>query len=388
MNILELIKDCEVEWKSLGEVAKYVRGLTYNKTNESDEKAGGYYVLRANNITLSNNQLNFDDVKLVKFDTKTKPEQKLYKDDILISAASGSKEHVGKVAFISENMDFYFGGFMGVVRCSQEILPRFLFHILTSSLFKTYLNEVLNSSTINNLNAKVMNEFQIPIPPLEIQEKIVKILDKFTELEATLEATLEAELSLRVKQYDYYRDDLLNFGDDVEWKMLGEVCVRIFSGKNKIKNNEGKYNVYGSTGIIAKTDKKIYEEDLLLIARVGANAGFVHIATGEYDVSDNTLIIKHKEDLVILKYLYYVLENMNLNRFANGAGQPLITAGQLKELKILLPPLSTQQKIVEILDKFDRLTNSISDGLPKEIELRRKQYEYYRERLLNFPKSE
>ncbi|UQZ26014.1 restriction endonuclease subunit S [Actinobacillus pleuropneumoniae] len=388
MNILELIKDCEVEWKSLGEVAKYVRGLTYNKTNESDEKAGGYYVLRANNITLSNNQLNFDDVKLVKFDTKTKPEQKLYKDDILISAASGSKEHVGKVVFISENMDFYFGGFMGVVRCSQEILPRFLFHILTSSLFKTYLNEVLNSSTINNLNAKVMNEFQIPIPPLEIQEKIVKILDKFTELEATLEATLEAELSLRVKQYDYYRDDLLNFGDDVEWKMLGEVCVRIFSGKNKIKNNEGKYNVYGSTGIIAKTDKKIYEEDLLLIARVGANAGFVHIATGEYDVSDNTLIIKHKEDLVILKYLYYVLENMNLNRFANGAGQPLITAGQLKELKIPLPPLSTQQKIVEILDKFDRLTNSISDGLPKEIELRRKQYEYYRERLLNFPKSE
>ena len=150
--IKNLLNGQSVEWKTLGEVAEYIRGLTYNKGNESSDNIG-YRVLRANNITLSSNTLNFDDVKIVKFETKVKPSQKLYKDDILISAASGSREHVGKVAFIDQDLDYYFGGFMGVIRCSDEILPRYLFHILTGNLFNDYLNEVLNSSTINNLNS-------------------------------------------------------------------------------------------------------------------------------------------------------------------------------------------------------------------------------------------
>ena len=115
-NFLEKLLDgVEVEWKPLGDVAEYVRGLTYSKANESSDRSG-YKVLRANNITLSGNTINFDDVKFIKYETKVKPAQKLYKNDILISAASGSREHVGKVAFIQSNIDFYFGGFMGVVR--------------------------------------------------------------------------------------------------------------------------------------------------------------------------------------------------------------------------------------------------------------------------------
>ena len=205
-----MIQAEKVEWKTLGEVAEYIRGLTYNKSNESSDGLG-YKVLRANNITLSTNTLNFDDVKLVKFDTKVKDTQKLHRNDILISAASGSREHVGKVAFIATDIDYYFGGFMGVIRCSENINPRFLFHLLTGELFKNYLNEVLNSSTINNLNSRVMSQFLVPIPSLETQQKIVKILDKMTELEATLEATLEAELSQRRRQYEYYRNALLDF---------------------------------------------------------------------------------------------------------------------------------------------------------------------------------
>ena len=200
-----------LQWKTLGEVATYVRGLTYNKTNESDEKEGGYKVLRANNINLSSNTLNFDNVKVVKFDTKVKDNQKLYRNDILISAASGSKEHVGKVAFIYEDLDYYFGGFMGVVRCSDKIIPRFLFHILTDNLFKTYLEEVLNSSTINNLNSKIMNMFQIPIPPIEEQERIAGILDKFDTLVNSISEGLPREIELRRKQYEYYREKLLSF---------------------------------------------------------------------------------------------------------------------------------------------------------------------------------
>jgi type I restriction enzyme S subunit len=105
------------------------------------------------------------------------------------------------------------------------------------------------------------------------------------------------------------------------------------------------------------------------------------------DVSDNTLIVQNKEN-IILKFLYYYLVNINLNRFTKGAGQPLLTAGQLKTMLIPLPTLAEQQRIVTILDKFDALTTSLAEGLPHEIALRQQQYEYYRELLLSFPKVE
>lgn len=206
--IEKLLNGREVEWKHLGDIASYIRGLTYTKNNESPNNEG-YKILRANNITLSNNTLNLDDIKIVKFDTKVKENQKLYKNDILISAASGSREHVGKVAFITADLDYYFGGFMGVIRCVNDVNPRYVFHILTSDLFQNYLNEVLNSSTINNLNSKVMEAFFVPIPPLDVQQEIVRILDAFT----SLTAELTAELTSRQKQYQYFRDKLLNFDD-------------------------------------------------------------------------------------------------------------------------------------------------------------------------------
>ena len=191
----KLLAGVKIEWKSLGEVAEYIRGLTYSKTNESSNSIG-YKVLRANNITLSDNSLNFNDIKIVKFDTKVKNTQKLYKNDILISAASGSREHVGKVAFINSDMDYYFGGFMGVVRSSSKIESRYLFHVLRSDIFQKHLDEMLNSSTINNLNSTVMGSFQIPIPPLAIQAEVVRILDTFTELTAELTARKKRPIKL------------------------------------------------------------------------------------------------------------------------------------------------------------------------------------------------
>jgi len=169
----------------------------------------------------------------------------------------------------------------------------------------------------------------------------------------------------------------------VEWKTLGEVCIAISSGKNKKRDCDGLYPTYGSTGIIGKTNVAVFNEEQILVARVGANAGYVQIARGEYDVSDNTLIVKNR-NIIQLKFLYYLLVKMRINQFAKGAGQPLITAGQLKEFKIPVPPIEEQERIVSILDKFDTLTASISEGLPREIELRKKQYEYYRDQLLSF----
>ena len=157
-----------------------------------------------------------------------------------------------------------------------------------------------------------------------------------------------------------------------EWevKVLGELCGSIKSGKNKEKANKGKYPVYGSTGIIGYTDKSVYDGLMILIARVGANAGFTYYVNGRYDVSDNTLILNVKS-CYNFNFAYNQLLYYNLNKLVFGSGQPLVTAGQLKSLKILLPPLSEQQKIAEILNVWDKAIEKQTQLIEK-LELRKK----------------
>lgn len=374
-KLIEMIQTAPVEWKPLGEVADYEQPTKYLVASK-----------------------NYDD----KFDTPVLTAGKTF-----ILGYTDETEGIYKASespviifddFTTANkwVDFDFkvkSSAMKIItsKNEQDVLLKYVYY---------WLNTLPNSLTDGDHKRQWISNFsnkEIPIPPLEIQQKIVKILDKFTELEATL----EAELALRKRQYWYYRDFLLDFDNqigggiadgyqcrlkDVVWKTLGEVCHNISSGKNKKRDINGIYPIYGSTGVIGKTNEKVYGKQHILVARVGANAGFVHIGEGEYDVSDNTLIIDNKDN-ILFGYLFYVLKNMKLNQFARGAGQPLLTAGQLKSLKIPIPPLPEQEKITAILDKFDTLTHSISEGLPHEIALRRKQYEYYRGQLLSFPKA-
>jgi type I restriction enzyme, S subunit len=382
-NITELLKGVEVDWKALSSVAQYVRGLTYNKKNESNNSIG-YKVLRANNITLSNNTLNFNDVKIINLDTKVKDTQKLYKNDILISAASGSREHVGKVAFITNDIDYYFGGFMGVIRSSNKISPRYLFHILTSEIFQNYLNEMLNSSTINNLSSKIIEGFQIPIPPLHIQTEIVRILDTFT--------ALTAELTTRQKQYNYYRNKLLTFKEDeVEWKLISEFAslkrgIRVT--RNQLSQKNG-YHVYqNSLTPLGYYEKANTQENTTFIISAGA-AGEIGYSSEKFWAADDCFYFECSKNL-LNRYLFYVLKNKQeyISSQVRRSSIPRLPRAIIEKLKIPIPPLKEQARIVEILDKFDALTNSITEGLPHEIALRQKQYEYYRNLLLNFPKME
>lgn len=157
-----------------------------------------------------------------------------------------------------------------------------------------------------------------------------------------------------------------------EWevKRLGEMCISIKSGKNKDKQSEGLFHVFGSTGIIGFTYKYVYNSPLLLVARVGANAGFIYVVNEKCDVSDNTLILKLNASYDFI-FAYNQLKLYNLNRLIFGSGQPLITASQLKTLKILLPPLSEQQKIAEVLSTWDEAIEKQSQ-LVEKLELRKK----------------
>ena len=380
----KLLKGQKVEWLPLGEACEIADNLR-KPVKSSLRVAGNIPYYGANNI-------------------QDYVEGYTHNGEYVLIAEDGSA-NLENYSIQWATGKFWANNHVHVVKGKENLDSRFLYHFLRFMNFIPYLT----GGDRAKLTKAKMVEIPIPIPPLDVQAEIVRILDAFT----AVTAELTAELNMREKQYQYYRDKLLSFSDvsietdsnrqqqtalseriannvkqnhQIIWKSLGEVCHKIISGKNKDRIDDGKYPIFGSTGVIGRTNLKVYDKEQLLVARVGANAGFVHIANGEYDVSDNTLIIQNKED-TSLKFLYYLLTNMNLNQFAKGAGQPLITASQLKLLKIPVPPLNEQKRIANVLDKFEMLTNSITEGLPKEIALRQQQYEYYREQLLDFPKN-
>lgn len=160
------------------------------------------------------------------------------------------------------------------------------------------------------------------------------------------------------------------------------MCTSISSGKSTSREIEGKYPVYGSTGIIAYSESYNYSIANILVARVGANAGYVHMAEGFYDVTDNTLVLSMK-DQDLIDYIYYSLIDHNISQYAKGGGQPLVTGKDLKAIIIPIPPKQRRREIVSILDTFESLITNIK----QELEARKKQYEYYREQLLTFRPS-
>lgn len=280
---------------------------------------------------------------------------------------------------------FTFKNEMWAYTHEKKATVKYLFYVLKSNI-QSFRDSASGMGSLPQISLPVTEEFIIPLPPLPVQEEIVRILDSFTELTAELTRELTTELTARKKQYEYYRDDLLTFGDNVPIVALGEV-TQISSGRYKEKQSAGVYPVYGSTGAIGYADNYVHSGTSILVARVGANCGFVYQVDGDYNVSDNTLILTLSEKCSY-RYAYHLLTNMRLNRFAKGGGQPLITAGQLKAFSIPLPSLIEQGRIVSILDRFDTLCNDISSGLPAEIKARQQQYEYYRDKLLTFKKKE
>ncbi len=412
-RLLQTLAPEGVEFRKLGDIGEYIRGVTYKKNQEINNLECGIKVLRANNITLSNH-LNFEDIKVINKNVKIRKEQYLKKNDILICAGSGSSEHIGKVAFINTDFDYVFGGFMGVIRI-REINSRFVYHIFTSNIFKQYLEKSLNTTTINNLNANILQNFLIPIPPLEIQQEIVKILDAFTELNTEL----NTELKARKKQYQYYQNMLLDFNDinqnhkdakmsakpypkrlktllqtlapkGVEFRKLGEVCEildnrRIPIAKNK--RNPGIYPYYGANGIQDYIDSYIFDGDFVLVGEDGSvinkdNTPVVNWASGKIWVNNHAHVLQTKNELK-LKFLYFYLQTIDVSYCVAGT-PPKINQENLKKIAIPIPPLEIQQEIVKILDQFSALTTDLQAGIPAEIKARKKQYEYYREKLLTF----
>lgn len=299
----------------------------------------------------------------------------------------------------------------------------FLYYLLSSDDFFSYNMQHAKGAKMPRGDKSAILKYQIPIPcpdnpakSLEIQSKIVRILDTFTELTAEL----TAELSLRKKQYNHYRDQLLSFEEgEVEWRTLGSVCgfKNGFAFKSNLFRETGLpiiriTNVNGSS--VNLTDVKYfdpsdYKENTknysvirgdILIAMSGATTGKVGCFDSAETAYLNQRVGKFIPDTELLesRYLYHFLlsKTEQIYVLAGGGAQPNLSSKALME-KLLIPiphakdpinSITEQKRISSILDKFNTLTTSISEGLPREIELRQKQYEYYRDLLLSFPKPD
>ncbi|WP_318989165.1 restriction endonuclease subunit S [Methylophaga sp.] len=313
---------------------------------------------------------------------------------------------------------FWANNHVHVIRGTSGLNTRFLYHYLCIINFIPFLT----GGGRAKLTKGKMIEIQIPIPcpdnpkkSLEIQAEIVRILDTFTELTAEL----TAELSMRKKQYSYYRDKLLTFEEgEVEWRALGDVIHSLKTGLNPRQNfqlntqdAQGYYITVreiknGKVTFLEKTDRVNDRALGLINGRSNLQAGDVLFSgTGtvgrtavieetplNWNIKEGVYVIKPIQEKIMPRYLHHLMNStQTVKKFSKKiVGSPVVSLpmAELKRLKIPIPSIIEQSRLASILDKFDALTNSITEGLPREIELRQKQYEYYRDLLLSFQKPD
>ena len=263
---------------------------------------------------------------------------------------------------------------------------KFLYYFMQNSI--SDIASFYRGSGIKHPDMAKVLDLMIPVPPLEVQREIVRILDSFT----LLTAELTAELTARKKQYEYYRNHLLTYDASVKVQTLGEVC-NISAGGDApkevmtkemtekfsipiISNGIGENALYGYTNIA-----KINTPAVTIAAR--GTIGYAEYRDYPYFPIIRLLSAIPKDTSVVdTKYLYYCLKGKQYS--VPMGGIPQLTAPKLKNVKIPVPNIEEQQSIVDILDRFDSLCNDITTGLPAEIEARQKQYEFYRDKLLSF----
>ena len=270
---------------------------------------------------------------------------------------------------------------------SDELSAKFLFYYLNHKK-DTLIVPLMRGGANVSLTVDSLRNIKIPVPPISVQEELVYILDKFE----ALSFELTAELAARKKQYKYYRDSLFRFDDKyVEWTTLDQIsknCDRQRKPVTKDKRVAGKYPYYGASGIVDYVDDYIFDGDYLLVSEDGANllARSTPIAfsiSGKNWVNNHAHVLKFdSEDL--RRYVETYLNSVDLSKYISGAAQPKLNKDNLNRIPIPVLNSEEMRYMVNVLDQFDALCHSNSEGLPAEIEARQKQYEFYCDKLLTF----
>ena len=361
----KLLDGAEVKWKPLIKVASLTRGRVISKEYLANN-LGDYPVYSSQ--TVNNGEIG----KINSFD---------FDGEFVSWTTDGA--NAGTVFYRSGK--FSITNVCGLIKIQNnlELNYKFLFYWLSIEA----KNHVYSGMGNPKLMSHQMEKILIPIPPLSVQTEIVKILDALT--------ALTSELTLRRKQYEYYREKLLSEEElekvGFEWKTLDQISENLDSKRKPITSGlrtSGKIPYYGASGIVDYVKDYIFDGDFLLISEDGANllarnTPIAFSASGKIWVNNHAHILKF-ETYEERRFIEFYLNKIDLTPYISGAAQPKLNKKNLNSIKFPIPSIPEQQRIVSILDQFETLTNSITEGLPLAIEQSHKQYEYYRELLLSF----
>lgn len=363
---------------SIGSLASFSRGLTYSGSDEVDYSSN--VVLRSNNIDLATNTLNFDELKYISDAINIPEDKKLQRNSIFMCMSNGSKQHLGKVAFIDRDYPYAFGGFMGLIKPKEDIIiPKLLYYYFCSSKFKSFLSSIGNGANINNIKFVDIAKDHISVPEMTTQQSIIEELDKINEL-----ICLKKE---QLKDYDNLAQSIFYemFGDPVvnekgwEKKRLGKVCSEIKYGTSKPACDNGKYKYLrmcnlSYDGYLDLTDiKRIDVSDEEIEKCIVRYGDILFNRTNSHELIGKTCMFDQQEPMVIAGYIIrvrltkelmpQVLARMFnlasikklLRSMAKGAvNQANINSKELASIQIPIPSLDLQQHFVKRIELIEQ----------------------------------
>ena len=306
-------------------------------------------------------------------------------------------------------------GWLSISDFNNYFIPDFLYYLLSSNKYQDIMKQKASfGGAVQNLNADIVRELPMPIVPLKVQQEIVRILDQFTQITAELNAELNAELDARKHQYEYYLNQILEFEDVPIWVELGTVTKSVTTGLNPRRffklNTDDASNYYvtirelqNNLVVFSEKTDRINDEALrlcnnrsnleigdILFSGTGTigETAVIEKAPINWNIKEGVYSIKPLPEKLNSRFLMYLLHTNKIRSeiFKKVAGGTVksIPMGELRKLKIPVPPMSEQERLVNLIDRFDALFNDLTSGLPAEIAARQKQYEYYRDKLLTF----
>lgn len=391
-----------VEGRRLGEIAQLVRG---NGMPRSDFTDAGVGCIHYGQIYMHYGTWATETISHVSLETAARL-VKADPGDVVITNTSENLDDVCKaVAWLGDDQ-IVTGGHATVIKHQQD--PKYLAYWFQSQSFSEQKRKLATGTKVIDVSATSLARVDVPVPPLEVQAEIVRVLDNFAALEAELEKALEAELEARRRQYAHIRDTLLTSSGGIGWATLSDVATFKY-GFTASAAAVGDYRFLRITDItangkLAPSDAKYVQASAeasgylvkagdLLMARTGATYGKTMLVESELAAVYASFLIRVRvdESIIMPGYYWHFAQSGHYWRQAEAlvstGGQPQFNANVLKTIQVPVPSLDEQARIVAILDTFDVLVNDLSVGLPAELAARRKQYEHYRDRLLTFPEA-
>ena len=376
-----------VEYKKLGEIATVLRGASPRPIKKYITKdSDGVNWIKIGDVPVGSKYITQSEEKI----TKEGAEKSRYVrkgDFILSNSMSFGRPYILAIDGCIHD------GWLSISNFKDVFLSDYLYYLLSSSAIQQEMKKRASfGGAVQNLNADIVKALVLPVPPIEVQSEIVRMLDSYTESVVELQRQLTAELTARKAQYSHYRDKLLSYTSTAQMEKLGDTCEMkagkaIASGLiSDERTEETPIKCYGGNGVRGYVKNANENGSYPIIGRQGALCGNVKYAEGQFYATEHAVVVKPKEKYNP-RFLYHLLTNMNLNQYKSAGAQPGLAVKNIAELVAPVPPLDVQNRIVNVLDNFEKICSDLNIGLPAEIEARQKQYEYYRDKLLTFAET-